>query len=101
MGGEEKAVDEVTNQIEGRAQDEAPIEAMSVRVAPIERAPRDDSLTEFGRIPPDDVGEMLAHLQGGEPTQLTQEEEVGGEDGQRVEEKVEPLPHQILAWQHP
>jgi len=43
---------------------------------------------------------VLAHLQRGQPTELAEKEEVGGEDGERVEEEVEPLTHQVLARQH-
>lgn len=95
-----RGVDKVANQVESRPDNERPVEPVFVRVSPIQRTPRDDAPTKVGLVPENDVGEMLTHLQGGEPTQLTQIEEVGGEDGQRVEEEIEPLADQVLPRQH-
>jgi hypothetical protein len=98
---EQNRVYQVTDQIESGADDERPIETMSISVAPIQRTPRDNTTTKFRRVPPNDVREVLDHLYSGQPTELLQVNKVDGEDSGSVEEEVESLTNQILSRQHP
>lgn len=100
ISGKQKAgVDKVAGHVEGGADDVNPIEPMLVGISPIQRTPRDHRTDPLGLVPPNDQAEMLTHLYGGQPAQMAQEEEVGGEDGQCVDEEIESLTHQILAGQ--
>lgn len=74
---------------------------MLISVAPIQRAPGDDATAKIRLVPPDDVREVLDHLDDGEPAKIAEVQKVDGENGSRVKEEVEPLTDQILPRQHP